>query len=1089
MVYLAEDTKLQRKVALKFLFPDQILDSRAKERLVNEARAASVLEHPHICTIHEINETETGRMFICMAYCEGETVKERMGRGEPSLDETLWIMEQVIEGLSAAHDKGIIHRDIKPTNLFITSQDRVQIMDFGLAKTVGSQSSTKPGTTKGTVTYMSPEQIKGDPIDHRTDIWSLGVVLYELLTGRRPFTGEYEVSVLYSIVNEEPWPLSRINEKLPPQLERVVNKALRKNPDDRYANLREMGEDLKRIRQSLRCGARSPLRNLLEKLGLKPLRKTTPFLLAVLIAAGVISVAGWPPFYPESREMVSVAVLDFENKTTDSSYVNFLPELLIDGLEESPYLRTISHRRMRQYFRDNRLVRGDLAAGIRLCRQAEIQFLVLPTILEVGKTLVITSQIYNVGNGIMEFRASENGKGRDAILPMIDRIAKKIRSGLKAERSWYSGCYHKSSRPATSSLAAYIIYAPLAADSLYDLGRSSYLGGDPQRAISLISQAVAMDSTFVDAYLDLAILYNSIGEIRKAMTSARRARELTRNHDELDRLKSDIVIYTVQRDWNRVIERMKEYLSLRPNDVRMRLKLGYIISRHKDDFKEAITQYEKFVELDPEDYSGQLDPVSDLLGEAYFYSDRFAEAMKAYKLYTPVTADSLYAMGRSLYSGDNPLKAIPPLERAVALDSNHVNSCNILAILYDAIGDSPQAVHYARRAKELSRDQGVKTFFHSVIVEYLVQRNWNQALEIIRQYLEIEPDNIYCQVNSGYLKTTFLGDYDGAIDDLRRVIELDPGNSSGYLGMAYNYLGHALLFQGRFPEAQRALDQYKKLVPGRPDPLHSAAAAWHFRGYYGRAIDEYSRIIRDYPGYYSSYEDRGLAYMATGKWRDAVMDFNRFLSAVPHGLLPVGHIHLAMVYLTQRNFPLAHQEIDESLARKSHLYSSHWLRGLIALEEGAGTLKPREELERMRELLEGEGVIKEKTLYYHLWGRILLAEKDVSRGIELLRRAAEVSPVKVPAPGIHYFRKELIRGFLASGRSAEAEEEISALMRLNQHDGELNYLAGLVREQRGRRSEAVDYFRRSRWVWKEADNDYYPLRQVISKLEKLDAEG
>jgi len=206
VVYKAEDTKLRRTVALKFLPPELTRDSEAKERFIHEARAAAALNHPNICTIHEIDESE-GQFFIAMEYVEGESLKDVIEGNLPKVlnfREALDLASRVADGLNEAHGKGIIHRDIKPDNIMITSKGQAKIMDFGLAKLRGQTKLTREGTTLGTVAYMSPEQARGDEVDHRTDIWSLGVILYEMLTGHLPFRGEYDQAVIYAIMNEEP---------------------------------------------------------------------------------------------------------------------------------------------------------------------------------------------------------------------------------------------------------------------------------------------------------------------------------------------------------------------------------------------------------------------------------------------------------------------------------------------------------------------------------------------------------------------------------------------------------------------------------------------------------------------------------------------------------------------------------------------------------------------------------------------------------------------------------------------------------------------------------------------------------------------
>jgi dienelactone hydrolase/predicted Ser/Thr protein kinase len=252
VVYKAEDTKLDRSVALKFLPQELIQDEEVRERFVLEAQTAAGLSHTNICTIHEIDEQE-GKLFISMEYVEGQTLKERIDRGPLKTEEVLNIAIQVAEGLEEAHKKDIIHRDIKSANIMVTDKGQAKVMDFGLAKVKGGTLLTREGTTLGTVAYMSPEQAKCQEVDHRSDIWSLGVVMYEMLTGQLPFRGDREASILYSVVHEEPIPLKSIKRGLPPELQQIINRALKKNPESRYSSATDILKDLRKYQDILQA--------------------------------------------------------------------------------------------------------------------------------------------------------------------------------------------------------------------------------------------------------------------------------------------------------------------------------------------------------------------------------------------------------------------------------------------------------------------------------------------------------------------------------------------------------------------------------------------------------------------------------------------------------------------------------------------------------------------------------------------------------------------------------------------------------------------------------------------------------------------
>jgi hypothetical protein len=249
LVYRAEDIILQRDVALKFLPPGLATDDQARERFIREARAASVLDHPNICTIHEIDETEDGQLFIVMPCYPGENLADTINRGPLGIDEVLRIAIQVSGGLARAHAKGIIHRDIKPGNVMVTPDGVAKIMDFGLARLASATGLTRDGIALGTAAYMSPEQACGSAIDHRTDIWSLGVSLYLMVTGRAPFSGEYEQAIVYSILNTEPEPMARIRADVPPELDAIIAKCMAKDRDDRYRDAQELQAAMIRLAQ------------------------------------------------------------------------------------------------------------------------------------------------------------------------------------------------------------------------------------------------------------------------------------------------------------------------------------------------------------------------------------------------------------------------------------------------------------------------------------------------------------------------------------------------------------------------------------------------------------------------------------------------------------------------------------------------------------------------------------------------------------------------------------------------------------------------------------------------------------------------
>jgi serine/threonine protein kinase len=295
VVYKAEDTRLHRTVALKFLPPSFSFDEEAKLRFIREAQAASSLQHNNICNIHDVDETEDERIFICMDFYDGETLKKKIERGPLEIDEAVNIVTQIAEGLRQAHEKGIIHRDIKPANIFITKNGIVKILDFGLAKLAGQTMMTRTGATLGTAAYMSPEQVRGEEVDSRTDIWSIGVIFYEMITGRLPFKGEYEQAIMFAILNQEPESIIILRGDISSGLEHIINVCLEKEKEFRYNSIEVLLSDLEEI-DNKQFNYRSFRKNWIQR-KLKIKNKNQYYFLAFgtfLILASMLAVIIWP---------------------------------------------------------------------------------------------------------------------------------------------------------------------------------------------------------------------------------------------------------------------------------------------------------------------------------------------------------------------------------------------------------------------------------------------------------------------------------------------------------------------------------------------------------------------------------------------------------------------------------------------------------------------------------------------------------------------------------------------------------------------------------------------------------------------------
>jgi eukaryotic-like serine/threonine-protein kinase len=719
-VYKAEDTKLHRTVALKFLPPSLTRDDVARQRFVHEARAASALDHPNIGTIYEINEDEE-HPFISMAHYNGMTLKYKMEQGPLAVEEALDITIQIARGLEKAHSKEIIHRDIKPSNILITEDGQVKIIDFGLAKLAGRTMLTKTHTTLGTVAYMSPEQTQGGSVDHKSDMWALGVIFYEMLAGESAFKGDYDQAIMYSILNEDPEFITKVRRDVPLQIEKVINKVLNKSPDKRFNGMSEMLQSLLQITDDLKRGeSKSASALKLNRKQQKLFYRFAPVIIAII----VIAVYFWSGS-SQKTEPVAIALVPLNNISNDAEqewFTDGMTDALITNLARIGGLRVISRSSVMKY-KDSDKTTSEIAAELG------VSYIIEGSVIRQDNHVKISTRLINTINDEYLW-AHEYNRDMDDVLSLQGEVARAIADQIKVKLTPYEQSVLSEKRKVSPE--AYEAYLK-GNFYLFKLSPQSI-----ETSLKYFEMARQLDPQYAQVYVGIALSifvkaqmgYESINIVsEKAEPAVLKALELDSTIAEVYFMKA-VVSAWKNWNWDESVTAFKKAIKLNPNYAEAHAYYSHVLF-YLNQPKEALQHIDRAIKLDPFNalfkalygmdlmYARQYDTVIAMLEKtlqtdpgdvislttlrsAYHQKKMYTKALETWKKYFDVLLDEEAL--QALDAGNKEGGYFVALQRVAELfivrsKTRYVASWQI-ATLYTRAGMTDKALEWLEKAIE-----------------------------------------------------------------------------------------------------------------------------------------------------------------------------------------------------------------------------------------------------------------------------------------------------------------------------------------------------------------------------------------------------